>query len=234
MFYSAVLAGVLATMLISTAAGAAPATATPEEAFRQAFPQVKMESIQETDIKGLYEVISGQNLLYYYPEHDYIFVGEIFNKQSKNLTAERRGKIMAGLARDLPLEKAVRIGNGKKVVIEITDPDCDFCRAASKYLAGKTNLTRYVFFAPIAHPAAINKIHYILGAADKPHAYEEMMGGRDIPPTAPVVGAEIISLARDHLSLARKIGVRGTPTFFINGHTVVGADIEKLEQLLKD
>jgi len=56
---------------------------------------------------------------------------------------------VAKLAKTLPLEKAVKIGDGKKVVIEITDPDCPFCRTASEYFSKKTDVIRYVFFAPL-------------------------------------------------------------------------------------
>jgi len=40
------------------------------------------------------------------------------------------------------------------------------------------------------------------------------------------------SLAQEHLALARKVGVQGTPTFFVNGTEVVGADEKRIEALL--
>ncbi len=224
---------ILAIMVLGkSAAGAAPVAVKPDEAFRQAFPQVKLDAIKPTDIKGVYEVHSGQNVYYYYQEADYIIVGDIYQKDGKNLTAERRGELAVKLVKTLPLDKAVKIGEGKKVVIEITDPDCPYCRTASTYLAKKTDVVRYVFFAPLAHPAAINKVHYILGADNKPHAYEEMMQGKEIPKSAPAPGGEVKALAQEHLALAKKIGVRATPTFFINGQMLVGGDVKKLEQLL--
>ncbi len=237
MFCKAVLTGVLAAILFGTAVAApAPATssAPPEETFRRDFPQLTMDSIRKTDIVGLYEVVSGQKILYYYPEKGYILFGEIFTKDGKNLTQERIGELTAKLVKDLPLEKAVKIGSGKKVIIEFTDPDCDYCRTASKYLAGRADATRYVFFTPLAHPAAMKKVHYILNAEDKGQAYEEMFAGKDIPQNAPAVGKEIIALAQEHMALAGKMKVRGTPTFFINSRMVVGANIGMIEQLLRD
>jgi thiol:disulfide interchange protein DsbC len=47
-------------------------------------------------------------------------------------------------------------------------------------------------------------------------------------------GEAIKSLAQEHLNLARKVGVQGTPTFFIGGTQVVGADVGQLERLLKN
>jgi thiol:disulfide interchange protein DsbC len=213
---------------------AAPVSVTPETALREAFPKVQFESIAPTDIAGLYEVVTGQNVVYFYPEKEYIFVGDIVNKEGKSLTAEKRGMLAAKLMKNLPLDKAVKIGAGKRVIVEITDPDCPYCRKGSEYLAQKTDLTRYVFFAPLAHPAAISKIQYILGAQDKAKAYEEMMAGKAIPASAPPVSDAIKALAQEHLELAKKAAVTGTPTFYVNGQVVVGADTNKLDQLLKD
>ncbi len=225
--------GVFAVLSWMSVASAASLVEKPEAAFRQAFPQVKVDSMEETDIKGLYEVISGQNILYYFPEKDYIFLGEIFTKDGKSITAEKKGKLAAKLVQSLPLEKAVKVGEGKKVVIEFTDPDCPYCRKASEFLFKRNDVTRYVFFAPLAHPAAINKIEYILGAENKAKAYEDMMLGKEIPKSASPASDGVKALAREHMELAKKVGLQGTPTFFINGQQVVGADLAKIDQLLK-
>src|SRR5574340_1146888 len=55
-----------------------------------------------------------------------------------------RVEVIKGVA--LPLDKAIKIGDGGTTVIEITDPDCPFCRRASAYLSAKNDITRYVFF----------------------------------------------------------------------------------------
>lgn len=231
-FCNACMVSALIVMMGINSAVAAPLTVEPEKAFRQAFPQVRMDSIRPTDIKGLYEVTYGQNILYYFQENDYIFVGDIYEKDGKNLTAERWRELIVALVKTLPLEKAVKIGDGKKVIIEFSEPDCPFCRTASEYLSKRTDVTRYVFFAPLAHPAAINKIHYILEAENKTAAYGEMMRGSEIPQSAPIASEAVKALAQEHMELARKIGVQGTPTFFINDQMVVGADMQKLDALL--
>ena len=94
-------------------------------------------------------------------------------------------------------------------------------------------MTRYIFFAPLAHPAAITKIQYILNSADKAKAYEEMMDGKTPELPAGGFSGEIKALSQEHLEWAKKVGVDGTPTFFINGKTVVGADTAKIDDLLK-
>lgn len=215
------------------AAAAAPLTMRPDAAFRQAFPQLKPDSIKESEVPGLFEVVSGQNVFYYYQAKDLLVTGEIYSKDGQNLTAERKQALAAAKLKDLPLDKAVKLGNGPKTVIEFTDPDCPYCRKASDFFKGRTDITRYVFFSPFAHPGAINKVYYILNATDKESAYQDMMSGKALPSPEPVYGAAVKSLAAEQLELAKMLGVQGTPTFYINGTQVVGADLKKIENLLK-
>lgn len=226
-FVGAVAFGVAALSFASTG------PVKPEAALRSAFPQVPFESITPTQIPGLYEVVSGQNIFYFYPEKEIIITGELVGKDLKSITAEHRGELAAKVANSLPLDKAVKIGEGKHKVVEFTDPDCPYCRKAAEFFTKRTDVTRYVFFAPLAHPAAISKIEYILGAENKAEAYDAMMMGQEIPAYAKPATEKVKALAQEHLALARKVGVQATPTFFINGQTVMGADFKKLEQLLK-
>jgi thiol:disulfide interchange protein DsbC len=225
---------VMGVMLLGMAAVsfAAPDAVKPETAFRSAFPQVNFDTITPTEIPGLYEVVAGQNVLYYYPAKDLILTGEIFGKDLKSRTAERRGVLAAQKVKTLPLDKAVKVGDGKTIVIEFTDPDCPYCRKAFDYFAKRTDVTQYIFFAALAHPAAITKIEYILGADNKAQAYDAMMLGQEIPPMTKPATAAVKALAQEHLELAKKVGIQGTPTFYINGEQVVGADTKKMDELL--
>ena len=212
---------------------ASPLTMQPLAAFRQAFPQVKADSVTESEIPGVFEVVSGTNVFYYYQAKDLLVVGDIYTNKGENLTAAKKQALAITRLKDLPLDKAVKIGNGPKKVIEFTDPDCPFCHKAYEFLKNRTDLTEYIFFSPLAHPGAINKIYYILNAADKEKAYRDMMGGKSLPKPEPAYNAAIKALAAEHMELARTVGVQGTPTFFINGVPVVGADLQKLDSLLK-
>ena len=219
---------------------AAPLTVTPEAAFAKAFPQLKVDSITESQIKGLYEIISGQNVFYFYPEKDLLLVGDMYTSAGQNLTGEKKRDLKAKFqakamekVKDLPLEKAVKVGNGPKKVIEFTDPDCPYCRKASEALKKRTDITRYVFFTPLAHPNAITKVYYILSSKDKEKAYHDMMEGKPIPASSTEYSKAVKDLAEEYLNIGRSLAIDGTPTFFINGQQVVGADMERIESLLK-
>jgi thiol:disulfide interchange protein DsbC len=211
-----------------------PEVENPDVSLRKAFPNLSFETIEQTDIKGLYEVASGMNLFYYYPEKEYLFFGEIFTKAGKSLTAEMKGEIAAKLVKNLPLDKAVKTGNGKTEVIEFTDPDCPYCRKAYDFFKARNDVTIYTFFAPFAHPGAITKVYYILNADDRAKAYREMFEGKSAEQPAAGYSDSVKKLAQEHLDLAKSVGVSGTPTFFINGKQVVGADFQKLGKLLSE
>ena len=45
--------------------------------------------------------------------------------------------IRPAAAAEIDVSKAITIGSGPKTVVEFTDPDCPFCRKASKYFEGR-------------------------------------------------------------------------------------------------
>lgn len=203
-------------------------------AIREQYPNVPVDSVTESGIKGIYEVSAGQNIVYFHPETKSLILGEIV-QNGKSITAERREKLVlqfvsSKLAK-FPYDKAIKLGSGPHKIIEITDPDCSYCRKAFTELKSRTDLTRYVVFAPLAHPQAITKCQYIIDAKDKQQAYDDMMSGKPLP-DGYKPSEKAIKLSEEQLALAREMGITGTPTYFIDGSMVVGADIPKIEKLL--
>jgi len=137
------------------------------------------------------------------------------------------------VAADLDFSKAIQIGSGAKTVIEFTDPDCPFCRKASKYFESRPDVTRYVFFKPLArHPRAKEKARFILSMTDKPKAYHDVMSGRmdSAPPL--ISSPEGVRLQEEQSDIAKKAKVDATPTFIINGRIIEGFDLKKIEEML--
>lgn len=136
-------------------------------------------------------------------------------------------------ASEIDFSKAIQIGSGPKTVVEFTDPDCPFCRKASKYFEGRTDVTQYVFFKPLArHPRAKEKARFILSMPDKAKAYHDVMSGR--MDSAPLLASspEGIKLQEEQFEIARKAKVDATPTFMINGRIIEGFDLKKIEEML--
>ena len=208
---------------------------TVDEIFKKTYPNIQYDTLTPTDIKGIYEITAGTNIAYFAPDPGYLIVGDIRDKNGVSITNRRKNEIMAAKAKNLPLEKAVKIGNGKSTVIEFTDPDCPYCRKASEFFAKRTDVTRYVFFFPLPmHPDAENKAAYVVCAKDKAKAYEEAMTGKlDDQKYAQCKKPEAAATINSYKQAAEKLGVNSTPFFIVNGKAISGADIPRLEEALK-
>lgn len=136
-------------------------------------------------------------------------------------------------ATTLDFSKSITIGNGPKTVVEFTDPDCPFCRKASKYFEGRSDVTRHVFFYPLPrHPNAKEKAQYILSQQDMTKAYHLIMSGAlDQSPNLETT-PKGIKLQEEQFEIARKHKVDSTPTFLINGRIIEGFDLKKIEDAL--
>lgn len=137
-------------------------------------------------------------------------------------------------ATNLDIDKSITIGSGPKTVIEFTDPDCPYCRKASKYFEGRNDVTRHVFFYPLPrHPKAKEKAQYILSQIDRASAYLEVMSGKmDTVKKIEGITQKGITLQKEQFETARRQKVDSTPTFLINGRIIVGFDQKKIEEAL--
>jgi len=223
-------------ILMAVLAAAPLQAATPEDSFKKNFPDIPLETISSTDIPGVYEVVSGGKVGYYAPGPEYLIVGDIMTKEKRNLTQERVAELQARRFRNIPLAKALKIGKGPHTVIEITDPDCNYCRKASEYLKTRNDLTRHIFFFPLSiHPNAEAKIKYVFCAKDKAKAYEEAMTGKlDEMKFKPCDDAKVADLVKTHKEASEQAGVKelGTPFFLVNNQFVRGSNIPQIEKIL--
>ena len=197
------------------------------------YPKIDYLEINPSPVAGLYEVVlSGGEIIYFVPATGHMVLGAIWSNDGHNLTQERKDQRLAKQHIEFPLEKAIKIGNGPNQVVEITDPDCPFCRRSDKYFAGRTDLTRYIFLHPLTtlHPNSEAKARYILGAKDQAKAYEEVFSGKF--DAQPVPAADDHGLLAIHQEVARKAEVRGTPHSWINGKHVVGFNPKEFDKLL--
>jgi len=209
---------------------------SPEDQFKKSFPQHKYETLTQTSIQGVYEVYNGTQVYYYLPQDDVLFVGSIISKDNKDLTQESVAKRMASKLANLPLDQALKIGNGKTTVVEFIDPNCHYCRLSFNFFnEGKKDITLYVFFYPLSEDSA-KKIHHIFCAQDRAQAYADVLGGKldgdaKLNLCSDKAAAEMI---KSHQQISAKVGVRATPLFYIKGQVVPGFDRPAIEKLLNN
>ena len=216
-----------------TAAASNPGLGGVEASLGMNFPNIQAKRIAPTDIDGLYEILlPNDEVIYFSSKSGHLVVGEIWTKDGRNLTRESKAEIMTAKIGMFPLDKAIKIGDGPNQVIEVADPDCPFCREGSAFLSGRTDVTRYIFLLPLEriHPEAAQKARYVLSSEDPILAYEEAMGGRF--DSEPVPAFKDNGLLDEHLAVAKKIGLNGTPKYWINGKFVSGNNLQEIEKLL--
>ncbi len=215
--------------LLSVAAAEA---LTPEESLKKNFPDLTYEAFSPSPVKGLYEVTAGMQIYYYAPEAEILIVGQLIAKDGTNQTAARKLKLVAGKIKEIPLEKALKIGNGKNQVIEFSDPDCGYCRKASEFFSKREDVTRYVFFFPLSERSE-TKVRHILCSADRERAYKNVYEGKMDGTACGVCKDEKVeTIIKADKDAGNRLGIEGTPFFFINGKAVPGADLELIEKLL--
>lgn len=109
---------------------------------------VEVISVGKSRIPCLYKVtLSNGDVVYvdksgkYYIENINIIGGGSLKEQEKINLVE---KLLN--SKKIDLSKALKIGNGKYEIVEVLAPYCKECRDIEKYLSGREDITRYIFF----------------------------------------------------------------------------------------
>lgn len=229
-----ILSALFSLLFVGVQALAAEPKSDMVAAIVKIYPQLAVISVKPAPAPGLYEVLlKDDEIVYFIPESGHLLVGNLWSPQNQNLTNDRIQGLRAERIKGLPLDQAVKVGTGKNIVIVVTDPDCPYCRKGDAFLAGRNDVTSYIFFMPLPiHPQAAQKAAYVLSSSDPARAYGEVMSGlwdtRPLPPFKDNGKLEI------HRQIAAKLGVKGTPAFWVNGNFVGGANLDKIKGFLGD
>jgi len=118
--------------------------------------------------------------------------------------------------KEIPLNKAIVVGKGKREFITFINPDCGHCR--KEWQALRPNLDKvkvYVFLLPFrSFPESHAKSYYIACSKDKLKALDEVLSGKfdGRPPKV-----KECPLVYEHIKIAEKLNVQGTPYNIILG-----------------
>ena len=218
----------------SACAASRKAEPQPQETLRKLFPKMKYTGFAKTEIEGLYEVTTEGRIIYFHPKTGYLFVGDLVTNDGRSITRERMAAERFKLLTPDDLNKGIKIGSGKNIIIEVTDPDCPFCRKMHAYWEMRKDITRYIFFKPLdMHPDAVKKATYILSAPDTEKALFEVYSGK-LDSNREVLDKTYDDKGRlvAQKAVADKLQVESTPSFWVNGKPVIGANIPLIEKLI--
>ncbi|MGQ0699282.1 MAG: DsbC family protein [Panacagrimonas sp.] len=190
-------------------------------------PGVPVDAVHPTPIAGLYELQSGMNFGYVSLDGRYLIEGDLNDLASgQRLTDVRRRAARATLMGNLTAEQTIEYAPAKLpakyTVTVFTDIDCGYCRKLHEHIAEYNDdgiAVRYVFY-PRSGPntESFYKAEKVWCAADRKAALTLAKLGPgyegDKSCSNPV---------GDHLKLAAKLGLRGTPAIVLpDGEMIPG------------
>lgn len=188
-----------------------------ESAVRQALvksmPNLKIDSINPSEVKGLYEVTVGVHIYYVSENGKYLLPGQLIDlENSKDLT-----KVKLNAARQLAISK---LGQSKMIVFKpkiskhtitvFTDIDCGYCRKLhseiDQYLAEGITI-QYLFFPRAGKDSdSYNKAVSVWCSDDRNAALTVAKNNQSLP----VKTCE--NPIDEHMQLVNDFGLDGTPT----------------------
>lgn len=204
--------------------------------IKKMYPNMHVGSLSRLDIKEFYEVTTGDQVVYFSPDAGILFFGEMWNNQGVSLTEKKRREIYKRNLTSLNREESVTIGSGAKHTIEFLGVDCPFSREVNDYLETREDITRHIFFIPNEklNPGSTYRSALVLGAKDRASMVHEIMGGAYDRMPSQKVSTEVLSVLEGNIDKARSLGVKGTPTVWVNGVLVEQADINRIASLLDE
>lgn len=189
-------------------------------------------SIKATPIKGLYEVMSGAQIMYMTKDARYIVDGDLYDMKSRqNLTESARGSIRLKTLKQLGEENMLVYtpeGKVKHTITVFTDIYCPYCRRLheemNEYMSNGVKV-RYIF-TPFKGQRSVDTSVAVWCAKDRNRAMDRAKAGEEIEKKT---CANPIS---QHQAVSQNLGIRGTPAIMLeNGQLLPGyVPAEKLIQ----
>ncbi len=212
------LAAVLLSGPVAPSLGAPRSTdvaVAVQATIKSRFPDINIVSVRPAPVAGLYELYTGDALLYADATGDFLIMGPVVDTRSRhNLTSERMDEINSIDFSKLPLERAIKTvkGSGQRMLAVFSDPECPYCKQLEKELVAVTDVTIYTFLFPLAdlHPDAPKRSVAIWCAEDRTQAWEQWMRERRLPEDRNCDASAI----DENLKLGEELRVVATPTLF--------------------
>lgn len=231
-------------VLATTALGAqnagtdAAAQATIKAVIAKKFPDVEVDAVRPSPMKGIYEVVMGAENAYVSADGKFLIAGDLYEIETRtNLTEAGRQKTridtLAKLdERDMIVFKPETV---KHTITVFTDVECGYCRKLHSEVKQLNDLgvkVRYLAY-PRSGPGTEDwrKMEAVWCSKDRKNAITEAKAGREVKS-----GQCATPVARQ-FKLGEQMGVRGTPAIFtatgdyIGGYLTPGQMIKELDRL---
>jgi thiol:disulfide interchange protein DsbC len=203
------------------------------EKVKTMFPDTEVTSVEPSQIKGLYEVLLGADVLYLTEDGQFALKGDLWDLGARrNLSEERRGESRIKAIKSVKKEDMIEFApaDTKHVVYVFTDVDCTYCRKFHTEV-GTLNkagvAVRYLAFprAGVGTESFAKSVS-VWCSKDRKAALTEAKSGKDIP------AATCENPVKREFDLGQSMGVRGTPTLYLENGQELGGYVPA-EQLIQ-
>ena len=208
--------------------------ATVSKNVKQQHPQLKLDNIQATEMKGIYSASMDGQVVYLNEDAQHILAGSMIRlKDQHNLTKDLLIQQNSVDWKKLPLQDAIKSvrGTGKRQIAIFSDPNCPYCKQLEAELKKLDNITIYTFILPLkAQSVAPSKQVYC--EKTPALAWENLITKAQLPTSQ----SSCANPVERNIVLAHRLGVNGTPAIiFSNGFKVMGAyPAAQIEQIFKE
>jgi thiol:disulfide interchange protein DsbC len=186
-----------------------------KQALAKSMPGVNPTRISKTPVNGLFEIIVGSQVVYMSADARYMIEGDLYDlKTKKNISEEAKSSIRLAALEELGADNMLvyKPENTKNTITVITDIDCPYCRRLHSEIPDymKNDIeVRYVFM-PLKGMADMNKTVSVWCSDDPQLALDIAKSGGDVEEKT------CKNPIKEHLKLARELGVRGTPAIVLD------------------
>lgn len=226
---------------------AAADKATIKKSLAQILPDYEVDSVYETPVPGLFEVLIGTDVIYVSKDGRYMVQGRMIDLTSKEDLTEGSPRLAEARKKESKerAEAIKKLGQDQMIVFApegkpsytitvFTDIDCGYCRKLHGEMAGYNAegiKVQYLFYPRAGEGSpSFAKAVSVWCADDRRTALTDAKAGKSIPDkTCP-------NPVKEHLELGEKMGVSGTPAIVLeNGEMVPGyIPPKRLAAMLKE
>lgn len=212
---------------LSMTASAAEDLAKLKAQFEQDIEGLQVEQIKPAPLPGLYEVLTGGQVLYISKDGRYIFQGQLYDRvNSVNLTEQAKSVVNKKLLAKFDDSKTIVFSpkNPKYTVTIFTDTSCGYCRKLHQEVPelNKQGVkVRYMLFPRFGVDSPDGKVlQSVWCAANQQEAMNIAKSGGQVPEKT------CANPIAEHIELAQKFGLQGTPLMVTNNGTVIPGYLE--------
>ncbi len=206
--------------------------------FRKTFDKMPVDAVKASEISGLYEVYSGGKLFYFAPRENLLIFGELYSVDGRSVSQEKAERYISERTISVDPDIGTVIGDGPNELVAFIDPTCGHCREAHRWLESRNFAgmrVRFVFTNVDARSPQFPQVAQFVCAPDhlRREALRQVYAGVPAEPGEKLLFCDAAAgqLAKQ-ASLAKSLGIDGTPTFVVKNQTVLGFQRERLESLL--